>query len=59
MNNKTWKKITDPENWPELKSAKWSKNLFAPTVLDTHIKRGADKLAVCFDKLTKEYFIFC
>ena len=59
MNKKTWKKITDPEKWPELKKAKWSKNIFAPTVLDSSIKRGTDKLPVCFDRLTNEYFIFC
>lgn len=59
MNKKTWKKITDPEKWPELKKAKWSKNIFAPSVLDSNIKRGTNKLPVCFDLLTNEYFIFC
>ena len=56
---KTWKKITDPENWPELKKAKWSKNILAPMILDSNVKRGANKFHVCFDRLTNEFFVFC
>lgn len=59
MNNKTWKKITDPKNWPELKSAKWTKNAFCPFMIDTKIKTPEGLAAVCYDKSTKEFFIFC
>lgn len=55
---KTWKKI-NPQEWPEIKSAKWTKNAFCPFVLDTKIETPQGAAAVCYDKSTKEFFIFC
>ena len=54
----TWRKIQDPENWPELRRVRYSKNAFRPFVLDSHIRRGDDIYPVCYDRQTKEFFIF-
>lgn len=60
MMNGTWKKIQDPQEWPELKKLKYTKNCFIPNVFDSSFtNKQGKKFLVQWDRNTKEFFIFC